>query len=76
MNLQEEISKVAYELFETRGCVHGCDLADWFEAERIVLSQHAGQDFEEPEDVELSAEVAVLDEEYLELATSGRRGRA
>ena len=32
----EEISHVAYELFERRGCVHGHDLEDWLEAERIV----------------------------------------
>ena len=33
---QEEIARVAYELFERRGCAHGCDRQDWFEAERIV----------------------------------------
>jgi len=32
----EEISRVAYEFFERRGCVHGHDLEDWLEAERIV----------------------------------------
>ena len=32
----EEIARVAYELFERRGCVHGHDLEDWVEAERIV----------------------------------------
>ncbi|MBI4004057.1 MAG: DUF2934 domain-containing protein [Candidatus Omnitrophica bacterium] len=32
----KEISHVAYELFERRGCVHGHDLEDWLEAERIV----------------------------------------
>ena len=32
----EEISRVAFELFERRGCVHGHDLEDWLEAERIV----------------------------------------
>lgn len=36
MNLYDEIAKVAYELFEKRGCVPGCELDDWFEAERIV----------------------------------------
>jgi hypothetical protein len=69
MNLHDEISKVAYELFESRGCVHGCDLADWFEAERIVLTQHAGQDLEEPEDVDPADERAAVDLENLELVT-------
>ena len=32
----EEIARVAYELFERRGSVHGHDLEDWVEAERIV----------------------------------------
>lgn len=32
----EEISRVAYQLFERRGGVHGHDLEDWLEAERIV----------------------------------------
>ena len=35
----EEISQVAYELFERRGCVHGHDLEDWLEAERIARSR-------------------------------------
>ncbi|MFN3478876.1 MAG: DUF2934 domain-containing protein [Thermodesulfovibrionales bacterium] len=55
MNLQEEIAKVAYELYLRRGCAHGHDLDDWLEAERIVLARHAGQEIEEPE-VEVSAE--------------------
>jgi Protein of unknown function (DUF2934) len=50
MNVQEEIATVAYELYETRCCVRGHDLDDWLDAERIVLSRHAGQDFEEPEE--------------------------
>ena len=32
----EEIAKVAYELFEQRGRMHGHDLEDWLEAERLV----------------------------------------
>lgn len=55
MNLQEEIAKVAYELYLKRGCVHGRDLDDWLEAERIVLARHAGQEIEEPE-ADVSAE--------------------
>jgi hypothetical protein len=35
----EEISRVAYELFERRGFVHGHNLEDWVEAERIVRSR-------------------------------------
>ena len=32
----EKIARKAYELFERRGCEHGCDLQDWFEAEKII----------------------------------------
>ncbi len=30
------IREQAYKLYEQRGYSHGCDTADWFEAERIV----------------------------------------
>ncbi len=40
--LQEEIAKVAYELYEKRGRSPGCHLDDWLEAERIVRARHAG----------------------------------
>ncbi len=50
MNMHDEIALVAYELFEGRGFVHGYDLDDWLNAERIVLTGHSGQDMEEPEE--------------------------
>lgn len=31
------IEKKAYEFYEERGCVHGDDMNDWFEAEKAVL---------------------------------------
>jgi len=40
-NLNDETAKVAYELHEKRGKIHGYDLADWLEAERIVLERYA-----------------------------------
>ena len=39
--LYEKIAKVAYSLHEKRGRVHGYDLDDWLEAERIVLEKYA-----------------------------------
>jgi hypothetical protein len=53
MNLQEEIAKVAYELYLKSGCVPGRDSENWQEAERIVLTRNASQDIEEPEGEEL-----------------------
>jgi len=37
----DEVARVAYELFEKRGRIHGYSHADWLEAERIVLERHA-----------------------------------
>ena len=72
IDLHEEISKVAYNLFEARYYVHGYDLADWLAAERIVLSQHAGQEIEEPEDIDIAEEIAAIEQEELELLTRTR----
>ena len=37
--LRERIEMKAYELYEKRGRVKGCDWQDWFEAKRIVESE-------------------------------------
>ena len=36
-NMVAEIARVAYGLYEKRGHVAGHDLADWIEAEKIVM---------------------------------------
>ena len=36
--LQKKIQQKAYELYQKKGCADGNDLADWFEAERLVKS--------------------------------------
>ena len=36
---QEEIQRLAFQIYETRGCSHGRDWDDWFEAERVVLKR-------------------------------------
>ncbi|HAM53223.1 MAG TPA: hypothetical protein DCP92_21935 [Nitrospiraceae bacterium] len=41
--VQEKIEQVAYELYEKRGRTHGDALADWIEAEKIVMQRHAGE---------------------------------
>ena len=38
-SVQDKISRVAYELYEKSGYVHGRDVENWLEAERIVLGQ-------------------------------------
>lgn len=34
---EEEIRLRAYQLYEERGRIHGCDLDDWFQAEAEIL---------------------------------------
>lgn len=63
MNLQEEIAKVARELYEKSGRIEGRDRENWLDAERIVLSRHAGQDLEEPEGEEALIEEVTIAEE-------------
>jgi len=41
MGLHDEISKLAYELYEKSGRPEGRDLENWCEAERIVIARHA-----------------------------------
>lgn len=41
MEMRHEIKKLAYELFEKNGRIHGHELEHWIEAERIVCSRHA-----------------------------------
>jgi hypothetical protein len=39
-NFYDEVAKVAYELYEKRGRVHGQDREDWFKAEMIVKKRY------------------------------------
>jgi hypothetical protein len=41
MNLHEEISKVAFELYERSGRIEGRHLENWVEAERMVRERYA-----------------------------------
>ncbi|MGH7198120.1 MAG: DUF2934 domain-containing protein [Candidatus Omnitrophota bacterium] len=40
-SLQEEISKLAYQLFVERGYQNGHDQEDWLRAERIVKARRS-----------------------------------
>lgn len=41
--LTQEIARRAYVRFCDRGCAHGGDMDDWFEAEREVLESRQGE---------------------------------
>ncbi len=40
-NFYDEVARVAYELYEKRGRIHGHDLEDWLQAETIVKNRLA-----------------------------------
>jgi hypothetical protein len=40
-NILDEISRVAYDLYEKRGNAKGEDFADWIEAEKIVIKKYS-----------------------------------
>ena len=42
-NMIDEIARVAYNLYENRGCAPGNDFSDWLEAERIVKQKYAAR---------------------------------
>jgi hypothetical protein len=39
----EEIRKRAFEIHVERGGIHGCDLGDWFQAERELQQEYKNQ---------------------------------
>jgi hypothetical protein len=41
MDLQEEIRRVAYELYEKSGRIRGRELENWTAAEKIVMARYA-----------------------------------
>ena len=41
MNMQEEIQKKAYELYQRSGMRAGRELDNWLEAERIIMARYA-----------------------------------
>ncbi|MCK9417841.1 MAG: DUF2934 domain-containing protein [Nitrospirae bacterium] len=40
-NMRGEIARVAYGLYEKRGCAAGNDFSDWIEAEKIVNRKYS-----------------------------------
>jgi hypothetical protein len=46
--LFDEVARIAYELWEKNGCIHGCDIEYWCEAEKIVISRVESVSEEKP----------------------------
>lgn len=55
--IQNMIARRAYELFESRGCVHGHDIDDWIEAEVEVLHAYRHDLKESAEAIVFKAEL-------------------
>ena len=47
-DMQVEIAKVAYELFEKSGRRCGCEVDNWLAAEKIVMERYAKEREQEP----------------------------
>lgn len=47
-DLFDEIARIAYELWERDGCIHGRDIEHWCTAEHVVISQLVPVDEEKP----------------------------
>ena len=43
VDLEEEIRKIAYELYEKSGKIAGRDLDNWLEAEKIIIARRGGE---------------------------------
>jgi hypothetical protein len=68
-DLNEEIAKVAYDLYERRGKSNGNDFDDWVKAEKIVTERYAKLKRDE---VDLMSEAA---EKVTEKAATRKRQR-
>lgn len=47
-NIQDEIAKVAYELFENSGRMYGNELGNWLAAEEIVMKRYTREKQKKP----------------------------
>ncbi len=71
-NVNDEIARVAYDLYLKSGCLPCRELGNWLEAEMIVLARHAGQDMEETEGPSPGEEAEELQEARSEGYPAGR----
>ena len=69
----EAIARRAYELFETRGCEHGQDLADWLRAESDVLQPLPIKVGEYRDRLAVEAELPGFSAEEIDVSVEPRR---
>jgi HSP20 family molecular chaperone IbpA len=71
--LQEAIACRAFELFETRGCEHGQDLADWLRAESEILQPLPIKVSEYEDHLAIEAELLGFSAEEIKISAEPRR---
>ena len=71
--IQQEIARRAYALFEARGSEHGHAFDDWAAAEAELLAPVAIEGNESADKLEVTAEVPGFNEKEIEVAVEPRR---
>ena len=71
--LQEAIACRAYELFESRGCEHGQDQADWLRAESELLQPLSVEVREQEDRLSVEAQMPGFSAEQIEVSAQLRR---
>ena len=71
--IQQEVARRAYDLFEQRGREHGHDFEDWATAESQLLAPISIQEMESADGLEITARVPGFNEHDIEIAVEPRR---
>lgn len=71
--IQQEIARRAYELFEERGREHGHDFEDWATAESELLAAVSVEGNETEEGLEITVEVPGFNEKDIHVTVEPRR---
>src|SRR3954465_2830217 len=72
-DIQQEIARQAYALFEARGSEHGHAFDDWAAADRSLLAPVAIEGNERKHQLEVTAEVPGFNQKEIEVAVEPRR---
>ena len=61
---QEQVAKLAYDLYLRRGGTHGLDAEDWLTAEKILVEKAYQAEFKRPGKKRVSDERLRLEDKY------------
>ena len=71
--IQQDIGRRAYEIFEQRGYTHGDDLSDWFQAEKEIVRSVRSDVKDTGKHISLRVDVSHLDPGSLQVGLYHRR---